>query len=136
MKYLSLLGICFLAMLFMQCRQHDASAFEKASGIPVPAAAEEQETFDDGKFVKPSAFAVDSEVLKQFIEAHKFQKFSTMNVAQFWGINNLEEKPDLQNLESFYYKNGASGNISWIYIADLKSGRLWTEIKYPGKPAY
>ena len=136
MKSAPLVAIFFLVMLFMQCRQHDASAYEKASGIPVPAVADEQETYDDGKLVKTSAFAVDSEVLKQYIEQHKFEKFNTINIPQFWGVNNLEEKPDLQNLESFYYKNGTSGNISWIYIADLKSARLWTEIKYPGKPAY
>ena len=85
---------------------------------------------------KTTAFAVDRNVLNQFIQQQNFQKFNTMNIPQFWGINNLEEKPDLQDLDGFYYRNGTSGNLSWIYIADLKSGRLYTEIKYPGKPAY
>jgi hypothetical protein len=123
-------------MLFVQCKQYDASAFEKASGIPIPAEAEQQESYDDGKFVKTTAFEVDSEVLNQFVQQHNFEKFNTANIPQFWGINNLEQKPDLQDLGSFYYKTGVSGNLSWIYIADLKSARLYTEIKYPGKPAY
>jgi hypothetical protein len=118
------------------CNHTDPTEFEDASGMQIPASATEKESFDDGKLVKVNSFVADSIALVKFVEDQEFSRFTNDQIPQFWGAHYLKEKPDFSHIDFFYYKSGSSGTLSWIYIADLKSSTLWTEIKYPGKPSY
>ena len=130
------LFLIFLISIFISCNHTDPTEFENASGMQLPASAMEKESFDDGKLVKINSYVTDSLALVKFVEDQQFIRFTNDQVPQFWGAHYLKEKPDFSHIDFFYYKSGTSGNLSWIYIADLKSGILWTEIKYPGKASY
>lgn len=124
------------AYLVSNCNHTDRSAFEKASGIAIPPGAREKESHDDGKLVKINSFQSDSFQLTALIKTHQFIPLSREKISQLWGMTYLTEKPDFSNLASFHYISGTSGNETWMYIADVSSGMLWTEIKYKGKPSY
>jgi len=136
MKWYPLFIVSIIALVLSGCSDHARTEFETASGMLLPAELKEEESYDDGKFVKTSSFQAGADVLNSFIGKNNFEKFTILQVPQFWGINYLKEKPDLNNISFFYFKSGSSENISWICIADMKTNRLWTEIKYPGKAAY
>ena len=126
-----------VSMLFLlACQRTDPSDYEKASGIAIPANAKERESYDDGKLVKTTLFLVDTIALRSLIVSQQFLPFRNENIPLYWGATYLQEKPDYNNLNAVYYKSGSAEKISWIYIADIKTGKLWTEIKYPGKPSY
>ena len=130
---------CFLVSLVfvcLGCQGTNPSEYEKASGIAIPANAKERESHDDGKLVKTTLFLVDSASLNSLIATQQFLPFRNENIPLFWGATYLQENPDYGDLNAMFYKSGTADKISWIYIADKKTGRLWTEIKYQGKPSY
>ena len=122
--------------LVTACNSTERTVFENASGINIPSAAKEKESYDDGKFVKTNHYTLESKELTALVDTHQFIPFKSENIPQFWAYSYLRVKPDYNDLGSLYYKSGSRDTISWFYLAELKSGNLWTEIKYQGKPAY
>jgi hypothetical protein len=131
-----LLFFLIVAIMLCSCNRTDPSEYEKASGMAIPSSAVEKESHDDGKLVKISSFQTEDNQLAELVTEQHFSPLTKEKLSQFWGMAYLQDKRPFSNLEGVHYKSGTSGSVSWMYIADLKSRMLWTEIKYQGKPSY
>lgn len=120
-------------MIFFSCNNenyYDKDLYEQISQIKIPKTAHVIESIDNGEFVTTTVFVVDSIILKNLIRFYAFDTNSLM--PRLLGNSYLvRNKLETANSNNIYYKSGTKAKNSWLYIIDLKNGKLWAEIQYP-----
>ncbi len=131
-----LVGV-FILFIFLGCSKgmfYDEAYYERISGMHIPASAEIIESYDNGEFVTGTTFSINQTDLQAFIKRYVFKPKGNAFAPPFLGNSYLRlEKPVYGHKQGqdLYIHFGTKGKNSWLYIVDLKSNRLWTEIQYP-----
>jgi hypothetical protein len=81
----------------------------------------------DGKFILPQ------KSIKSFIKKNKLiplveAKHYRKNIVP---LLKDEHKPDIRNIDEFYWLEDCNRNNHWRYLLNKNSGELWIGIDYP-----
>ena len=132
-----IIGFLFV-FFFISCGtgsiSYDKFFYEKVTGIKVPDSFKVLESFDNAEYLTGTTFGTDSLSIRRLVIKNCFSK---VKKGGFPGLIDLERgyikgnMPDKDHIEQLYFISKTVGKNSWVYIADLKKGMLWTEITYP-----
>lgn len=133
MRYLP---IFLLTLLLISCfgnkQSFDKVFYEKTTRIKFPEKCFVLEAFDNGEFLTGAVFDVDSLSFQNFIVTNSFDTVKSLLDVNILSKNYLtKNKPMFHSTRNLFFKRKVEQDHYWIFIADLNSKRLWTEIKYP-----
>ncbi|MCA0398930.1 MAG: hypothetical protein LCH51_16140, partial [Bacteroidetes bacterium] len=110
----------------------DKVFYEKTTRIKFPEKCFVLEAFDNGEFLTGAVFDVDSMSFQNFIVTNSFDTVKSLLDVNILSKNYLtKNKPMFHSTRNLFFKRKVEQDHYWIFIADLNSKRLWTEIKYP-----
>ena len=106
--------------------------YERITGMKFPKDYQVLETFDNGEWLTGTVFEIDTATLQKFVQTYNFQSLKGLNELHLHSLNYLDTyKPNFASIRNIYFSSKSKGKNSWTYVADLNSGKLWSEISYP-----
>lgn len=122
----------FLSSCFDSKIKFEKSYYEKISRIKFPGEYKVLEAFDNGEWLTGTVFKIDSLSLRKFITDNQFDTLKNIQDIHLFSENYLiKYKPNITSTHNIYYVSKSAGKNNVIYVADLNSNILWTEISYP-----